>query len=85
MIEANIGAVDTLLVYYAAGVPGQGERRDWLRQAGYTTFVPTQAVEARQARRKHLVRRPVFPGCVFVGRRPEQSRSISCACPACAC
>lgn len=66
---------DPDLIYFAASVQGSGEHRacEWLRQADYTTFVPSRAVEIRHARKRHLVRRPVFPGYVFVGRTSNQS------------
>lgn len=66
---------DAALTYFAASVQGSGEHRacEWLRQAEYTTFVPSRAVEIRHARKRHLVRRPVFPGYVFVGRTANQS------------
>ncbi len=71
----RIGAFNPELTYFAANVAGHGEHRacSWLKQADYVTFVPSRAVEIRHARCKHLVRRPVFPGYVFVGKAAHQS------------
>ncbi|ACL58965.1 transcription termination/antitermination protein NusG [Methylobacterium nodulans] len=69
-------AYDPSLTYYAASVAGHGEYRacEWLQQAGFVTLVPSRTAVVRQASSgKRLVRRPVFPGYAFVGKRPEQS------------
>ncbi|WP_407528424.1 transcription termination/antitermination protein NusG [Methylobacterium oryzisoli] len=69
-------AFDPTLTYYAAAVAGHGEYRasDWLRQAAFATVVPSRTAVVRQGQgRKRIVRRPVFPAYVFVGKKPGQS------------
>lgn len=66
---------DPALIYHAASVPGHGEYRaaDWLEREGYKTFIPSRSAIVRQVGGKRLVRRPVFPSYVFVGRAENQS------------
>ncbi|MBX3454610.1 transcription termination/antitermination NusG family protein [Ferrovibrio sp.] len=45
-----------------------------LRRQGFETFLPQFRCLRRHARRTEMVSRPLFPGYVFVGLDPAQSR-----------